>query len=121
MSTNPFEDAKVVGKVTNIPVEINKKIKELCDFIRDKIHEVARQQNTYEFRLQRTFAFPNVAPEKSTDLVYGVIIKNLIEKDYIVSIRFENCYAILKVEWYIDKMEEMSNELKKIVNKHLIK
>lgn len=121
MSTNPFEDAKVVGKVTNIPVEINNKIKELCNFIRDKIREVARQQNTYEFKLQRTFVFPNIPIERSTDLVYGMIIKNLTEKDYNVTIRFENSYVILRVEWYIDKMEEMSNELKKIVNKHLIK
>ena len=121
MNTNPFEDAKVVGKITNIPIEINNKIKELCNFIRDKIREVAKQQNSYEFKLQRTFTFPNIPIERSTDLVYGVIIKNLAEKDYIVSIRFENSYAILRVEWYIDKMEEMSSELKKIVNKHLTK
>lgn len=119
---NPFEDAKIVGKITHIPHAINEKIKENCSYIKSKINDVSKLQSSCEIKLPKTYKFPGIEPVRSTNLVYGVILKSLVDKGYKVSIDLStDSYAILHISWPIDRLKEMNDELKKIVDTHLVK
>lgn len=120
MASNPFEDAKIVGKITQIPKSINDKIRENCEFIRDKIKEVCKTGNTScQIKLPKTYTFTGIPRARSTNLVYGIVIKNLVDKGYNVSINLDaNEYAIIDISWPMDQLQEMNDELAKIVDRY---
>lgn len=119
---NPFEDAKQVGKITHLPESINAVIKENCLFIKSKISEVCKIRDGCTVRLPKTYKLPGVETDQTTNLVYGVIIKLLEDKGYKVVLDIsKDPYAILHISWPMDKLTEMHQELKKIVDNHLTK